>query len=292
MKDAPAFDFYAQRWLAGTASLTAEERGAYIQLLAEQWEQDGLPNDMKRLSAVARCRSGALAVVLDKFPVCEDGRRRNFRLEVTRAEQRARIETSRRKIEKMNAARASCRDSTRPSTRGSTSTLQNGPQERSCRPPSPIHHSPHVLLEKEPKPREARQSPSDSQAQQDAEAANAAPIPANLERMGGFDDFRQVWGDWCCYRTERAVTGLKAQRLPWTLRAAQNTLAEVLRIAMSLGLRPITARCREAMASSWKGLNLGTMPMPTNGGSTSRPSQPELPPLAPGEPSWGKRVTK
>jgi len=61
---------------------------------------------------------------------------------------------------------------------------------------------------------------------------------------------------------------LKSQRVPWTARAAANTLSEVMRVAMSAGLAPITARCREAMASSWKGLNLGTMPM--NGAVTGR----------------------
>lgn len=145
MKDAPAFDFYAQRWLAGTMDMTAEERGAYINLLCRQWEDDGLADDPKRLAAVARCRPATLAAVLERFPVSNDGKRRNSRLEITRQEQRARIAKSREKIEKMNAARASCRDSTRTSTRSSC--------RDSTRPSSPLttHHSPHVLLEKEPK---------------------------------------------------------------------------------------------------------------------------------------------
>jgi uncharacterized protein YdaU (DUF1376 family) len=134
MKDAPAFDLYPQRWLAGTVSLTAEERGAYIQLLCEQWEQEGLPDDVKRLLAIARCRPAALVNILPKFPKCDDGKRRNSRLEVIREEQRVRIEKSRLKIEKMNAARVSCRGSTRTSTRES----QNGPQETPCRPSSPL----------------------------------------------------------------------------------------------------------------------------------------------------------
>ena len=81
----PHFPFYASDWLAGTIDMSAEERGAYIQLLALSWDRDGLPECPRRLAAmagVAEVPSG----VLEKLPVAEDGRRRNPKLERVRTD--------------------------------------------------------------------------------------------------------------------------------------------------------------------------------------------------------------
>jgi hypothetical protein len=46
----PAFLFYSKDWLQGTASMTKDEKGVYIDLLAHQHQDDDLPCDTKRLS--------------------------------------------------------------------------------------------------------------------------------------------------------------------------------------------------------------------------------------------------
>lgn len=46
----PAFLFYSKDWLEGTAEMTAEEKGVYIDLLAHQHQKKTLPSDTKRLA--------------------------------------------------------------------------------------------------------------------------------------------------------------------------------------------------------------------------------------------------
>jgi uncharacterized protein YdaU (DUF1376 family) len=103
MKDAPAFDFYASDWLAGTLLMSFEEKGLYVELLALQWEAGALPSDdqLRRL----RAKPAALAAVLEKFPFGEDGLRRNVRLERERDKQRDRINKASEKGRKMAAGR-------------------------------------------------------------------------------------------------------------------------------------------------------------------------------------------
>lgn len=103
MKDAPAFDFYAADWLAGTLLMSFEEKGLYVELLALQWEAGELPPDdhLRRL----RAKPAALAAVLEKFPIGEDGRRRNARLERERDKQRDRITKASERGRKMAAGR-------------------------------------------------------------------------------------------------------------------------------------------------------------------------------------------
>ena len=72
---------YVRDFLTSTIGWTAEERGHYLTLLMIQWDRGALPgdaDDLERFSpGVAQCWT-----VLDsKFPVCEDGARRNARLE-------------------------------------------------------------------------------------------------------------------------------------------------------------------------------------------------------------------
>lgn len=49
MSKDPAFLFYSQRWLEGTAEFTSAEKGVYIDLLAHQHQKGSLPSDTKRL---------------------------------------------------------------------------------------------------------------------------------------------------------------------------------------------------------------------------------------------------
>lgn len=99
-KDAPAFDFYPERWLAGVAEFSDAEQLAYLRLLCYQWLNQGVPEEIEKLRRLAG--KGVTPALLTKFPVGEDGKRRNPRLETVRAEQRARIE--KKKEQRRNAA--------------------------------------------------------------------------------------------------------------------------------------------------------------------------------------------
>ena len=72
---------YVRDFLTSTIGWTAEERGHYLTLLMIQWDRGSLPaeaNDLERLSpGVCEC----WAVLAGKFPVCDDGTRRNAKLE-------------------------------------------------------------------------------------------------------------------------------------------------------------------------------------------------------------------
>lgn len=90
-RDAPAFDFYPERWLVGVAMLSDAEQIAYLRLLCHQWMlgDEGLPGEVAALKRLAG--KGVTPALMAKFPAHADGRRRNGRLEIIRQEQRARI---------------------------------------------------------------------------------------------------------------------------------------------------------------------------------------------------------
>jgi uncharacterized protein YdaU (DUF1376 family) len=102
-RDAPAFDFYPERWSHGTRHMSKVERTDYLDLLVFQWTEQGIPGDLNAVARVLGYKKGSQipAAVLEKFPVCEDGKRRNARLESIRAEQRERI---RKKSEQRKSA--------------------------------------------------------------------------------------------------------------------------------------------------------------------------------------------
>lgn len=49
----PAFLFYSKDWLEGTADMSKEAKGVFIDLLAHQHQKNGLPNDIKKLARLA-----------------------------------------------------------------------------------------------------------------------------------------------------------------------------------------------------------------------------------------------
>jgi uncharacterized protein YdaU (DUF1376 family) len=102
-KDCPSFNLFTSDWLAGTMAMTYEEKGLYIDLLALQWENGHLPPDarLRRL----RVPKSVLNEILEKFPVGEDGLRRNARLEDERDKQRKRREGLSKGARETNAKR-------------------------------------------------------------------------------------------------------------------------------------------------------------------------------------------
>ena len=89
-RKAPAFQFYADDFLAGTSDMSAEEVGGYIRLLCHQWTKGGIPNDKERAGRMAGLiGSPSIGYVLAKFSPCDDGMLRNARLEQVRDQQTA-----------------------------------------------------------------------------------------------------------------------------------------------------------------------------------------------------------
>jgi uncharacterized protein YdaU (DUF1376 family) len=89
------FPFFGRDFLTATGGWTAEERGHYISLLALQWEQAGLPDDLTRLELMSPGISKCWDLVSQKFPVWKDGKRRNIRLEHERSKSHQRSERAR-----------------------------------------------------------------------------------------------------------------------------------------------------------------------------------------------------
>lgn len=83
----PAFQFYAENFLNGTAEMSAEEVGAYIRLLCHQWHLGSLPDDDKKLMRLTGGKKAAIELVKKKFVKGDDGNLRNARLEVSRQQQ-------------------------------------------------------------------------------------------------------------------------------------------------------------------------------------------------------------
>jgi uncharacterized protein YdaU (DUF1376 family) len=75
------FPFFGRDFLAATLGWSADERGHYITLLIAQWEQGGLPDDLKRLELVSPGVSKCWKTIEKKFPKSTGGQRRNTRLE-------------------------------------------------------------------------------------------------------------------------------------------------------------------------------------------------------------------
>lgn len=90
MAASPAFQFYATDWLASVSSMTLEERGAYITLLAWSWEHGAVPNDLKRVAAILGTHLGHArrlwAEVCKRWHLTDQGDWRNRRLEIVRAD--------------------------------------------------------------------------------------------------------------------------------------------------------------------------------------------------------------
>jgi uncharacterized protein YdaU (DUF1376 family) len=85
-RKAPAFQFYADDFLAGTITMTNEERGAYIALLCIQWSKESLTeNDFQRVCGGMPPHSQRICQ--SKFQIDAEGNYKNQRLETEREKQ-------------------------------------------------------------------------------------------------------------------------------------------------------------------------------------------------------------
>ncbi len=84
-KRSPAFQFYADDFLAGTLEMSQSDVGAFIRLLCHQWSRGSIPVETEKQQRLA---GGSVSVdVLAKFQLCDDGLLRNARLEAEREKQ-------------------------------------------------------------------------------------------------------------------------------------------------------------------------------------------------------------
>jgi|GEM_PF-2433194 len=60
---APAFQFYADDFVADTVGFTAEEVGAYVRMMCWQWKQGAIPSDLDRLAIVAGVLPARMRVI-------------------------------------------------------------------------------------------------------------------------------------------------------------------------------------------------------------------------------------
>lgn len=63
MASSPAFSFYAKDFLAGTATMSLEEVGAYVKLLAYQWDAGSIPDSPRERTRILGCTAGQQRVV-------------------------------------------------------------------------------------------------------------------------------------------------------------------------------------------------------------------------------------
>ena len=105
----PAFQFYAQDFLTGTATMTLAEVGAYVKLLAHQWHAGSVPRGTRERARILGCSLAVektLWVALEmKFTAVDDGYQ-NARLE---EERRKQAEYRRRQSDKGKASAATKR---------------------------------------------------------------------------------------------------------------------------------------------------------------------------------------
>jgi uncharacterized protein YdaU (DUF1376 family) len=130
---------YVRDFLTSTLGWSAEERGHYLVLLMVAWDRGSLPDDIAHLERLSPGVGQVWHLLADKFPVCEDGQRRNGRLEKHRDRcvelKEKRVEAARRAAAGKAAAAAARANA------GQTESKRraNGEQTQSNRDPNVIH---------------------------------------------------------------------------------------------------------------------------------------------------------
>ncbi len=130
---------YVRDFLTSTFGWSAEERGHYLTLLMLAWDRGGLPAELEHLERLSPGITSVWHMLADKFPIGEDGQRRNARLEKHRERcvelKEKRVEAARRAAAgKAAAAAARANAEQSHGNRGA-----NAEQTQSKRDPNVIH---------------------------------------------------------------------------------------------------------------------------------------------------------
>jgi uncharacterized protein YdaU (DUF1376 family) len=129
-RKAPAFQFYADDFLAGTLEMSQEEVGQFIRLLCHQWNRGSIPVETEKQQ---RLTGGCVSVdVLAKFRLCEDGLLRNQRLEAVRSERdrflQQQSEKGRKSAESRKLASTAVQPDTQPESNSGSTVVEIGLQ--------------------------------------------------------------------------------------------------------------------------------------------------------------------
>jgi uncharacterized protein YdaU (DUF1376 family) len=98
--DLPYMEFYPRDYLSSSTvrDMPLVARAIYVELLMHQWEDECLPNNPARLMQRVNATKEEWALFEEffdeKFPVCEDGMRRNRRVDADRKETARKIEAN------------------------------------------------------------------------------------------------------------------------------------------------------------------------------------------------------
>ena len=235
---------YVRDFLTSTIGWTAEERGHYLTLLMIQWDRGSLPaeaNDLERLSpGVCQCWS----VLAGKFPVSEDGTRRNAKLE----EHRTRCVEIREKRSQAAKSAASGRWSV------DASRIANAQQTHSKRIANACH------------PTSTSTSTSDSSASPDGEdTQQAAPVVATSDPPKRRK--RSQPKDSICWTVESGWQGIsKEHRQAW----AAAYPACVLDIELIRANEWLIANPTKARKSNWRRFLVSWLTRSQDRGGTER----------------------
>lgn len=151
---------YVRDFLTSTIGWTAEERGHYLTLLMIQWDRGSLPAEAAELERLSPGVSQCWSLLSVKFPACEEGTRRNAKLE----EHRERCIGIREKRSQAAKSAASGRWS------GDASRIANAQQTHSKRTANACH------------PTSTSTSTSDTYSSASAEESQpAAPVVATSD---------------------------------------------------------------------------------------------------------------
>lgn len=235
---------YVRDFLTSTIGWTAEERGHYLTLLMIQWDRGSLPaeaNDLERLSpGVCQCWS----ILAGKFPVCDDGTRRNQKLE----EHRCRCVEIREKRSQAAKSAASGRWA------GDASRIANASQTHSKRIAKVCHPTSTSTSTSEP---ESSASAEDSQPA--APVVAASDPPKRRKRSQPKDAI-----SWSVDSGWKGITD--ADRETWATAYPACTLdIELVRAAEWLKANPTKAR-----KSNWRRFLVSWLTRSQDRGGTNR----------------------
>ena len=224
-RKAPAFQFYADDFLAGTLEMSQEEVGQFIRLLCHQWNRGSIPVETEKQQ---RLTGGCVSVdVLAKFRLCEDGLLRNERLETVRSERdrflQQQSEKGRKSAESRKLASTAVQPDTQPESNSGSTVVEIGLQ--------PEVNSPSPTPTPKKKDTAAPKSPW--------EVSFGVELPESLRT----DSCLQAVKLWLQYKSERKEgykkIGLTAALTKWS---KEFTAAEFPSVV------------EHSIASGWKGI--------------------------------------
>lgn len=183
---------FGRDFLASTMGWTATERGHYITLLITQWEQGGIPEPLDRIGLISHGVDDCWATLEPKFPVWDDGVRRNHRMEEHRQKAQSLAESRSAKARRAASARWNA-----PSNAPSNASASSGHDAPSMREHFGIDGEPTTQIDKRQETRAKAVSgdaPSMRQAMPQICPPSPSPSPIDKEEPNGSSSVGETGG--------------------------------------------------------------------------------------------------